>query len=153
MAEAEITPRQTQEGKKKQMTDEVAAGAILNAPKMHLYKSTFTPTPANVLADFVAQEVVFTGYAAVALTPSAVLLSADGDYVVMFNRALFAQTAVTASDIAGGFWIDDGAASPTLTSEYGEFPAGGIHFDAVGAFAGVTLTVNQAGPKTADIEY
>lgn len=77
--------------------------------KMRLYKSTFAPNQSSTQADFAANEVNFTGYAAVTLAGGhAVGLDISGNVeLISLDLAQFQQTAVTLTDIAGGWWIED----------------------------------------------
>jgi len=79
--------------------------------EMHLFKSTFVPDQNSTLADFQANEVNFTGYAAfVMATAWDWRLSITGNIQAIYpGIAVFLQTAITDTDIAGGWWIEDTA--------------------------------------------
>jgi len=76
---------------------------------MHLYKSTFVPTPSSTTADYLANEVTFTGYAAQS-TPGSWLpgLDVNGHGQMIYNGLIqFTQTGIVLTDSAGGFFITD----------------------------------------------
>jgi len=85
-------------------------------PSMHLYKSSFTPGPLNTLADFQANEVAFTGYSSASITGTWNLGLDDANQVILLasHSGVFLQSGVVATDVAGGYWVDDGATTPTM---------------------------------------
>lgn len=98
--------------------------AFVNTDQLRLFKSSFVPTPTSTLADFVANEVAFTGYAAGTLsaTPWNVGLDADNQVIMQYNGSLaFTQSGTGATDVAGGWFINDTLA--TAIKAHGTFDA------------------------------
>lgn len=114
------------------------AGATL-----HLYKNDLVPNQNSVLADFVANEADFTGYAAATLTWSAAGVDGEGNYVSLSNRAYFAATDAVKPNIVAGAWLQDGAATPALIEFFAFDPQ--LDFSSALKFAGavVNLTGKQ----------
>jgi hypothetical protein len=81
----------------------------LLAAKMKLYQSTFNPDPTNVVADFVAAEATFTGYAAVTIVWNAVGVDQDGGYSAIGSNCFFQATDAVTPNTIGGCWIEDSA--------------------------------------------
>lgn len=87
---------------------------VLALSKVRLFKSTFVPTVATVKADLTGNEVAFTGYpaggAAITAFLDPVLNPAGGASIsaptVQFDVG---PAPITATDIAGGFWLEDAA--------------------------------------------
>lgn len=118
---------------------------------LKLYKSTFTPDVNSTLADFLANEVAFTGYGTGDLTgvPWVMGLN-DSDEVELVSGgvAIFTQTATAAVDTAGGwFLVDDAGPPPTLLWGHGELDAP-FAFTKAGNTLRVTPQLNF--PLTAD---
>lgn len=94
---------------------------------MRLYKSTFTPGVNNVLADFLANEVAFTGYTPADLSSTAFVVGIDADdnvELVSGLTATFTQTGVGATDSAGGwFLVNDAGPPPTALWGHGTLDA------------------------------
>ncbi len=85
------------------------SGALL-----HLYQSTFTPTPNNHAADFLAAEATFTGYSPQALTYGAVGLDANGVPTALSDRAFFQATDGASPNTIGGCWVQADAVGPPV---------------------------------------
>lgn len=121
-------------------------GALLK-----MFKSTFTPTPNSVVADFEANEVNFTGYSAVALASPFVggvdilnqAIAIDG---VLAN---FTQTGVVDTDIAGGYYITN--ALGTAIYGYGNFDVP-INWDTNGNQAFIKPNAIAVLTLNADVE-
>lgn len=95
---------------KQECVIELANNLFAATDKMRLYKSTFVPSPASTLADFQANEVVFTGYGPFTLADgwTSGLNLADQGVMIYPNLAAFSMTGpVLATDIAGGWWIEN----------------------------------------------
>jgi len=77
--------------------------------KMKLFKSTFVPDQNSVLADFAANEVDFTGYAAYVMAADWTYgLDITGNIALIYlGLGYFSQTDIIDTDIAGGWWIED----------------------------------------------
>jgi hypothetical protein len=118
---------------------------------MRLFKSTFTPTQLSVLADFDAQEVDFTGYAEVAIPEDwAFGLSPAGLARLIYGGlAIFTQTDVLATDIAGGWYIKSASAGTLLLAGVFEDP---VIFDATGNQALVKPSIEMTMESLQDLE-
>jgi hypothetical protein len=95
----------------------LAVSAVLDGTqKLHLFKSTFTPGLTTPVGDFTANEVNFSGYAPFTMTNAFTVNIDDAGNVIVLavDTASFLQTAVTDSDVAGGWYLTDGAGTPTL---------------------------------------
>jgi hypothetical protein len=103
MPEQHVTSVLTTEAMVKGLTDK---RTLLALAPLKLFKSSFTPGPASVVADFDAAEADFTGYAAVALSWSAVGIDSDGQPGIISTRAFFQATADTADNEIGGAWME-----------------------------------------------
>lgn len=99
----------------------LAKTALVNA-KVRLFKSGFHPTPANVQADFIAQECDFDGYAAVTIAAwgDIVLASAQAGYLVLGVNCVFlwALAVDAVENMVGGFWVETAAG---VVWQYQEF--------------------------------
>jgi len=91
-------------------------GALLNAQggqtqmancTMHLFKSGFNPNPANVLADFAAQECDFDGYSAAAIATWAAPVLAGQGYAIYAPTQTFRWTFSSAGtgNTVGGYYL------------------------------------------------
>lgn len=122
-------------------------GRFVGTEKMHLFKSTFVPTPASVIADYAANEVVFDGYAAfVSTSPWILGLDAAGDAQAIYGGlASFGQTGVVTTDSAGGWYLTDTTSAILMLS--GTFDAP-IPFSA----NGTTLVVKPSYSYNVDAE-
>lgn len=86
----------------------VATGNLLDGVKLKLFQNSFTPTAANVLADFT--EASFSGYAAATGTWKVPGYRADGSAVVALNSVQFAAASpLTVTQIVYGWYITDTA--------------------------------------------
>lgn len=99
----------------------VTAGELQTAfalSKMRLFKSTFIPTVTTTKAQLEAEEVDFTGYPAGGATITAwlaPLLDPAGGASITAPTVQFAVTGpVTATDIVGGFWLEDASGDVRL---------------------------------------
>jgi hypothetical protein len=109
-----------------QLTNEVCelianqwiADADIAASKVHLFKSSFVPGQTNVLADFNANEVNFTGYAAVASGGafSVGLNDAGNVEAQLAVMVSFVQTGIGAIDVAGGWYLTNAGGTAILAS-------------------------------------
>lgn len=101
----DVVGNQTLEGMVEALT-ELIAGAFGTSSKLRLFKDTFSPTPNNVEADFIAAEADFVGYVAGTLTYGPVGLDAAGEAVSYSSRVEFQATDATTPNSIGGIWID-----------------------------------------------
>lgn len=92
-----------------EIANAINAGPLSGTVKIHLFNSAFTPGPTTHLADFLAAEVNFTGYAAVAVVGPWTMGLDDSNNVQLQATAFatFAQTGTGNIDTAGGWWISD----------------------------------------------
>lgn len=74
--------------------------------KLHLFQSTFSPTPQSVAADFAANEANFAGYAPQTLNYSTIGYDALGNPTALTNRVFFQVTGGGAVNTIGGCWIE-----------------------------------------------
>jgi len=131
------------------------AGVPLAGAKLHLYKSGFSPTPGSVAADFAAQECDYTGYAAVAMTYSAIGVDSGGNPTVLSNRAFFQATDAVAPNVVGGCWVEHPVTGPPVTSTAIEFYpfSPQLNLTTPGAFIGVVIAFQiPAGPGYAIVD-
>lgn len=89
----------------------VALASYVGA-KLHLFSNNISPTPNNVLADFI--ECIFTGYAAASVTWSAAFYDQNGIAVSSGGALLFVQSAVTVGDNCYGAYLTDTAGAVLL---------------------------------------
>lgn len=93
---------------------QVAAGYLAASDLLCLFNTSLTPGAGTLLADFLAAECAFTGYARIA-TPGSWVVGLDdsGLIVIQYPTSLsFAQTGTAAVDQANGwFLVDSGAAA------------------------------------------
>jgi len=94
----------------------------LAASKVRLFKSTFVPTVATTLAELEADEADFTGYPAGGATITAwldPLLDPAGGASITAPTVQFAvDPAPSATDIVGGFWLEDAAGDVRLVGQF-----------------------------------
>lgn len=132
-----------------QLAGLTAKRTALALSPLKLFKSSFTPTPTSVVADFDAAEADFTGYASVALSWSAVGLDANNEYQMISTRAFFQATdAVTPNEI-GGAWLE--LASGALY-EYWVFDAP-VDMSAALAFVGAVIRAEYPDNDDLDVDY
>lgn len=97
--------------------------ALANAT-VHLFKSGFHPTPANVRADFVAQECDFDNYAPLTITAwgDIVLASGGAGYAIqgVLCEYIWAHVSADVGNDVGGWWVE---LSDTTLKNYFEFAA------------------------------
>jgi len=95
---------------------------VLALSKVRLFKSTFVPTVATTIAELEAEEVAFTGYPAGGETITAWLdpiLDPAGGASITAPTVQFAVSGpVLATDIVGGFWIEDAAGDVRLVGQF-----------------------------------
>lgn len=96
--------------------------ALANAT-VHLFKSDFHPTPANLLADFEAAECDFDGYAAVTIAAwgDVVLASGNAGYAVLgaLCEYLWAHDTDDVPNSVGGWWVQTAASVLRNFFEFG----------------------------------
>lgn len=135
---------------------ELIASPSLTGAKLHLYKDTFSPTPANVQADFAAAECDFTGYVAAVLTYSTLGYDSAGNPTVLSDRAFFQATDSVAPQLAGGCWVENDVTGPPAvktTVEYYPFPTP-VAFNTALEFCGVVLGIQlPGGTGYANVDY
>ena len=96
--------------------------AALALSKVRLFKSTFVPTVSTIKADLTGAEAAYTGYTAGGETITAwlaPLLDPAGGASITAPTVQFDVTGpVTATDIVGGFWIEDAAGDVRLVGTF-----------------------------------
>jgi len=125
------------------MLGELLAGAAWDGAKMHLFQSSFAPTPASNAAAFAEAEADFTGYAPAALTYSGQGIDASGTPTAITDRVFFQATDGVTPNTIGGCWIEyDSMATPPVDTslEYYIFPTP-VPMVSAGAFCGVVVGV------------
>lgn len=87
-----------------------AMRTALAASILHLFKSGFSPTPSNVLADYTAQECDFDGYLAATIAAwNAPILAPDTGYMIGSPLVQFAwehDTDDVGNDVGGCYLVD-----------------------------------------------
>lgn len=101
----DVVGQMLREGSVESLT-ELLAAAYGTGTKLHLYKSTFSPGPGNVEADFIAAECTFSGYAPATLTWGTVGLDGAGNAVAYSTRVEFQNSTGAVGDSVGGAWIE-----------------------------------------------
>jgi len=119
--------------------------------KMKLFKSSFVPDQNTTLADFAANEVSFTGYTPFVLAGAwATGLSVGGDEQFIYSGvAEFDQTNTLLTDIAGGFWIEDGAGTQLFLADLFDVP---VAFDRTGNKLFIKPSYTHDMDAEADVE-
>lgn len=86
-----------------------SAEASLANSVMHLFQQGFIPTPANVVADFVAQECDFDNYSPATITSWATPVLAGSGWGTYAPTQTFRWAHVSADvgNSVGGHWIED----------------------------------------------
>lgn len=84
----------------------VAERTRLALAKLKLYKSSFIPTNQSLLADFVAAEADFSGYAFATLSWDAVGVDSLGNYFTEGSNSLFQASDALNPNTIGGAWIE-----------------------------------------------
>lgn len=86
--------------------------ALVNAT-VHLFKAGFHPSPANVVADYAANECDFDNYAAVTIAAwgDIVLASGNAGYAIqgVLCEFLWAHVADDVQNGVGGWWVQTAA--------------------------------------------
>lgn len=119
---SEITGICTTEGVVEALKELKAAGLGV-AGKLHLYKSSFTPGPGSVEADFEAEECDFDTYVAQAVTWSVVGSNAQGRAVMVSDDVVWQNVAGTSPNMVGGAWLHiDAAGPPAVDKSVQYFP-------------------------------
>lgn len=135
---------ETREGAVEQLT-ELQAAVSGTAATLHLYKSSFSPSPTNVEADFIAEECTFSGYAAAPITFGAVGLDSAGNAAAFATRIEFQNTTNVIGDSVGGAWMSvQSAPGPPVVNKsvrYYPFPLP-IPMSAALAVLGAIVVVN-----------
>jgi hypothetical protein len=126
------------------MTYAAERKTALAASKVRLFKSTFVPTVSTTKAELVAAEAAYTGYAAGGETIANFLdplLDPSGGASITAPTVQFDVTGpVVATDIVGGFWIEDATGDVRLVGTF----AAPIPMEAVGQ--GFPLNVKIVEP-------
>lgn len=103
------------------------SGCLANATQMqtafadsmlHLFQSTFVPTPSNVLADYTAAEATYTGYEAIEMTAwLAPILAPGSGFMINSPEVQFStgDTDPTTPNIIGGCYLVDSTGALRLT--------------------------------------
>lgn len=84
---------------------------------LHLFKSSFTPTPSNVLADYTAAEADYDAYAAITITAWQNPILAPGTgYMILSGLQQFnvGGTDPTVGNVIGGCYLVDAAGAIRL---------------------------------------
>ena len=156
MALIQVNALQTVEGGIEALT-ELLAGAIGTAGKMHLYQSSFSPTPSSVEADFTAAEATFTGYAAATVSWGAIGLDSVGLPTTISDRALFQATDAVTPNVIGGVWYEcQTAAGPPAVHKSINYFAFPNPISMATALATIGVVLNMVSPgivATAAVDY
>jgi hypothetical protein len=135
----------------KSLLAETQAGTFGAGNVMRLFNSTFVPNQLSVLADFQAALVAFSGYADFTMAEDWVFgLSPIGLARVIYSGvALFEQTGVGVTGIAGGWWIESGVGGTLLLAGVFDDP---VNFDAAGNKALIKPSVEMSMDADQDLE-
>lgn len=109
----------------------------LATAEVHLFTAPFSPTPANVLADFVAAEAAYSGYASTTPTWTAAGYDSEGTYGFTSGDQFFQNTTGASGASIGGFWLQTAAG---VLQGYGVF-TDPIPMNAALAYLSLLLTV------------
>lgn len=103
------------------------SGCLANATEMqaalaesvlHLFQSTFTPTPSNILSDYTAAEATYTGYEAQTMTAWLAPLLAPGTGFMINSPEVQFSTGDTdpeTPNTVGGCYLVDSAGALRIT--------------------------------------
>jgi len=80
----------------------------LHGAVVRLYKQSLTPTQNTTLADLVAAEADYNGYAEQTLSMVADAIDGAGDYLSESQLLIWQPTDALAPNVIGGLWADDG---------------------------------------------
>ena len=86
----------------------------LEGATIRLYKSTLSPSPATTLADLVAAECDFTGYAAKTLAVDTGYIDPTGAAIAESQLLVWVPTDAVTPNIVGGLWTDDGTGAMVI---------------------------------------
>ena len=123
---------------------------LLTGGTLHLFKESFSPNVNSTLADFIAAEADYTGYAAVVLTWGANALDADGGYVSQSSRAFFQCTTDTADNVIGGAWLQI-EGTPDVLWEYFTFPIA-VNLSTALTYLAAVIGLREPNPDTGIFE-
>lgn len=144
----EVIGVQTREGSL-ELLRELKAAIIGTAGSLHLYKSTFAPTPQSVEADFEAAEADFTGYAAAALVFGTPRVLAGGTVACLSGNNVFTATDAAAPNTIGGAWLHTEQVGPPAVDAAVDFFAFPVPVPMLTALATLGLKVVLTTPDTA----
>jgi hypothetical protein len=85
---------------------------------VHLFQSTFVPTPSNVLADYTAAEATYTGYMALAMTAWLdPILSPGSGFMIQSPEVQFStgDTDPATPNLIGGCYLVDADGALRMT--------------------------------------
>lgn len=85
---------------------------------LHLFQSSFVPTPSNVLADYTAAEATYTGYEELTLAAwLAPILAPGTGFMINSPEVQFStgDTTPTTPNLIGGCYLVDAAGALRLT--------------------------------------
>lgn len=95
-----------------------AMQTALAASMMHLFQSTFVPTPSNVLADYTAAEATYDSYEAIEMTAwLAPILAPGTGFMIQSPEVQFSvgDTDPTTTNVIGGCYLVDAAGALRIT--------------------------------------
>lgn len=90
------------------ITNPTSAFAGLDGATVRLYRSTLTPGKGTTLANLVAAEATFDGYAAKTLTMDTGFINGAQQAVAESQLLVWTPTASVTPNTIGGLWSDDG---------------------------------------------
>jgi hypothetical protein len=88
------------------------------ASLLHLFQSSFVPTPSNVLADYTAAEADYTGYEALEMTTwNAPILSPGSGFMIQSPEVQFStgDTTPATGNLIGGCYLVDSTGALRIT--------------------------------------
>jgi hypothetical protein len=103
------------------------AGCLANATQqqtafaesiLHLFQSSFVPTPSNILADYTAAEADYDSYAALTMTAwNTPILSPGSGFLIQSPEVQFSVGATdpTVGNVIGGCYLVDATGALRLT--------------------------------------
>lgn len=100
------------------LQDATERQTVLALSVLHLFKSSFTPTPSNVKADYTAAEADYDTYAALTLTAwNNPILAPGSGYMIESPLVQFevGLTDPVVGNVIGGCWLEDAAGNLRTT--------------------------------------
>lgn len=149
------TGYQTRAGQR-QVLSGIDAGVIGTAMTARLYKSSFSPSSLSVIADFLAAEADYDGYAGIALATWTPGVDSAGMPILSSEEVDFQNTDGSVPNSLGGVFTTVVVSSgPTVTIGYNYYPfTSPVTMSAPGQIISASITYNGnslAGTATVEV--